>query len=172
MGGGTIISFSLCRLMPGHSLAGPSVSRESEFPIDFNRVYMRFVCARDRHGRTEHGRERAGTAARGRRAPRGAMTTLHRRKATRKKQRARDDTQICHGSSGTEETPSAIQGWVTHRVTFLHIMQHTSSNSSRTCSYHRPESAYPRSGIANMLSMSTAQLAAALQAICITCAVV
>ena len=73
---------------------------------------MRFVCARDRHGRTGHGRERASAATHGRHAPREAMTTLRRRRATRKKQRARDDTQICHGSSGTEETPSVIHACI------------------------------------------------------------
>ena len=31
---------------------------------------------------------------------------------TQKKQRARDDTQICHGSSGTEETPSVIHACI------------------------------------------------------------
>ena len=65
-----------------------------------------------------------------------------------------------------------VQGWVIHRVTFLHRIQHTCSNSSRTNSHLRPESAHKRSGITNMLSVSTAQLAAALQPICIAYAVV
>ena len=65
-----------------------------------------------------------------------------------------------------------LQGWVIHRVTFLHRIQHTCSNSSRTNSHHRPESAHKRSGITNMLSVSTIQLAAALQPVCIAYAVV
>ena len=109
-----IIFLSIWRLMPGPSLAGPSQGSESVFPIDFKRAYTFCLRGRDTDGRDTSGNRRARWRAGS--TPRAARATLHRRRATvRKMQRARDDTQICHGSSGTEETPSIENHWVQSR---------------------------------------------------------
>ena len=79
--------------------------------MDFNRVYAFCLPA----GQTRSDGARTGTGRHsGTRAARteGGDGDAPQEEGDTQKQRARDDTQICHGSSGTEETPSVIHACI------------------------------------------------------------